>query len=355
MPGSNKAVRRGKARRPKAKYTLPPVEATEVKNNLEKNFGTSISYTLDTASGTTIKQFPGYFAFTKDVWQTIWAHRSTFWRLILLYALISGLISGVSSQSLQTDISGLLRDAGSGVLKGDMSRAGEAGELLLLSVTGAGDSEAGNSQQIVSGLLFLIVWMTTLWLLRAFLAGQSPRLRDGFYNSSAPLVPTLIVGFMLVLQLIPAAIAAIAISAAIPSGIIGGGIVMVLFWGIMLLLVLLSLYLISGTVIALVVVTLPGMTPLGAMRTAKELVSGRRLFIVLRIVWMLLVSTLIWVIIMLALVVLDLLLKGVLVSLEWLPIIPLGYLFVGSISTVWIVSYSYLLYRKVVDIHESSA
>lgn len=294
-------------------------------------------------------ELPGYIAFTVEVWRTLWRYKVTFGTLVVVYALLSGLLVGLASQSTYTQLSELIRTTGGEVFEGSVGKLGEAGVLLVTGLSGGINPTMSESQQLMGSFLVLLIWLTTVWLLRAFLAGHTPRLKDGFYNSGAPLIPTLLLGIVLMLQLIPAAIAAIGISAAMPTGLISEGIEGMLFWAVVLLLVMLSLYWVTSTLIALVVVTLPGMYPLRALTTAHELVVGRRMRIVLRIVWLFCVTLVLWAVTLIPIIIFDAWIKGVWEAIEWVPVVPVALLVASSASVVWIASYVYLLYRKVVD------
>lgn len=294
-------------------------------------------------------KMPGYIAFTKEVWQVLWRNKSIFGLLVGVYALISGVLVGMASQSTYTQIGGLIRETGGDIFQGNFGNISEAGMLLLASLSGGINPNLSESQQLISGLLVLMIWMTTVWLLRALLAGHTPKLRDGLYSAGAPIVPTFILAVFAILQLVPAAVAAIGISAAMPTGLVSSGVEAMLFWAVVALLLLLSLYWLTSTIIALVVVTLPGMYPFYALKTANELVVGRRPRIILRIVWLIVTTVLAWGIIMIPIILFDAWLKGLWQPIEWLPIVPVSLLVCSSVSVVWIASYVYLLYRKVVD------
>jgi Na+-transporting NADH:ubiquinone oxidoreductase subunit NqrE len=121
-----------------------------------------------------------------------------------------------------------------------------------------------------------------------------------------------------------------------------------LFWVAAALLATLSMYWITSTLFALVIVTLPGMYPFKALKTAGDLVVGRRFRILLRFVWMMFITVLIWAITMIPLILLDKWIKGLWSAISWLPTIPVVLLVLGAITIVWISSYVYLLYRKVI-------
>jgi hypothetical protein len=188
-----------------------------------------------------------------------------------------------------------------------------------------------------------------VWLLRALLAGQKPRLRDGLYNAGAPIVPTLLVTLVLVVQLLPLAVVSIGYSAATASGLLSGGIEAMLFWTAALLLTVLSLYWATSTFMALIVVTLPGMYPLQALKSAGDLVVGRRVRILWRLLWILLLIAVIWSVIMIPTIIGDAWLKSVVPALAGVPLVPIILLLLGSVTIVVLAAYVYLLYRKVVE------
>jgi hypothetical protein len=181
------------------------------------------------------------------------------------------------------------------------------------------------------------------------LAGSKVRLRDGLYASGSPILSTFLVALMIGVQLIPIMLAAIGYGAAQASGLLNGGVEAMLFWVAAGLLAVLSLYWVTSTIIALVVVTLPGMYPWQAIRTAGDLVVGRRTRILLRLLWMLFVTLLAWALIVIPLILLDNWLASVWPVVGGLAIIPIVVLTMSSATVVWLASYVYILYRKVVE------
>lgn len=293
-------------------------------------------------------QLPGYFAFTTYVRSTLWAHRKTFLLLTLTYAVLSGVMVGLASQDLYTTLTETLRDTSGEIFQGNAGELGKAGLLLLTAMTGGITQSLTEVQQVYAGLIALMAWLTTVWLLRNILAGHKVKLRDGLYNSAAPLLSTFLVALVLVVQLVPLAIALIGYAAASSSGLLASGVAAMLFWIAAGLLTVLSLYLITSTLLALVVVTLPGMYPMRALKTAGDLVIGRRIRILLRILWMLLGIVVAWAIVMIPIILIDTWLKGLWPTIEWLPIIPVALLIMSSLTVTWSAAYVYLLYRKVV-------
>lgn len=294
-------------------------------------------------------KLPGYVAFTHQVNQTLRVHRKPLLLLALFYAVLYALLVGIASQDNYAALTETLRGAGEELFEGNLGEIGKAGLILGTILTTGISDKLTDAQQIFAALLVLLVWLTTVWLLRNLLAGHKVRVRDGLYNAGAPLISSALVSLVLIVQLLPVGIAAIGYAAASTAGLLTGGVEAMLFWVIMVLLLLLSIYWITATFFALVVVTLPGMYPMRALRTAGDMVIGRRIRIILRLAWMGLCIAVGWLVVMIPIILLDTWLKGMWSQIEWLPIIPVTLLVLTTVSVIWSASYIYLLYRKVVD------
>jgi hypothetical protein len=294
-------------------------------------------------------QLPGYWAFSNYVFQTIWRQRRLFGLLVLVYAILSGLVVGITSQDVYTQLGDALKTTSDDIFNGNLGEIGKAGLLLVATISGGANATPTEGQQIYGAIFVLLTWLTTVWLLRNILAGHAVRLRDGLYSAGAPIVATFFVGIILLVQLLPLGLAFVGYSAAVSSGLLSGGVAEMVFWTVASLLAVLSLYWVTSTIIALVVVTLPGMYPMRALRTAGDLVIGRRLRILLRLLWMLLGIVVVWAVVMIPIIIFDTWLKSVWSAVAGVPIIPLVLLAMGSVTIVWAASYVYLLYRKVVD------
>jgi hypothetical protein len=296
---------------------------------------------------------PGYWAFTNYVRKTLWSNKLLMLRLVTIYALVAVVTAGFASQDVYLQARDLLNVTGQDTFSGVWGEVGKAGMLLASGATGAFNSVSTDNeaaQQIFAGFAAILLWLTTVWLLRAILTGNRPKLRDGLYNAGAPLLSTFIVGSVIIVQLVPLAVAFFAYGAASVSGLLSeGGALSMLFWAVATLLVVLSAYWLTSTLIALVVVTLPGMYPLQALRTAGDLVIGRRIRILLRMLWMMLVVVLFWAVIAIPAIIFDGWLKGVFPMINWLPIVPVLLLVLSSSTVVWVASYIYLLYRRIVE------
>ncbi|NCQ54101.1 hypothetical protein COV88_03445 [Candidatus Saccharibacteria bacterium CG11_big_fil_rev_8_21_14_0_20_41_19] len=293
---------------------------------------------------------PGYWAFTAHVNKTLWSNRKIFILLAVTYAILTVLLVGIASQDMYATLTDTLRTTGTNVFTGDWGEMGRASLLFAATVTGSITQTLTETQQIYSGLLGLLAWLTSVWLLRNILAGHKVKLRDGLYSAGSPLLSTFLVTLLLLVQMLPFALALIGYSAATATGLLAaGGIESMLFWIAAALLTVTSLYLMTSTVFALIIVTIPGMYPLTAIKTAGDLVIGRRLRILKRLIWASLYVSVIWILIMIPIILIDLWIKGLWSTISWVPTIPIVMLALSSSTIVWVSSYVYLLYRKVID------
>ncbi|NTW61502.1 hypothetical protein HGB24_02340, partial [Candidatus Saccharibacteria bacterium] len=222
------------------------------------------------------------------------------------------------------------------------------------ALSGGLSPSLSEAQQIYAGLIFIMGWLTIIWLLRNLIAGNKVRVRDGLYNSGSPILPTIMVTILMIFQALPLAIAIIAYGAAVSTGLLNGGVEAMLFWIFAALMAFLSIYWLTSTFFALIIVTLPGMYPYRAIRLASDLVIGRRLRIIYRLLWMIFILALVWAVVAIPIILLDEWLKGLWPAIKWLPVVPVVLLILNVFSVIWGSTYIYLLYRKVVD-DESNA
>jgi len=297
---------------------------------------------------------PGYWKFTGDVRRMLWNNKKLFLLVALVYAVMTAALVGMASQDTYTQLQESLDSTSNAVLEGNFGEISKAGLLLASGALGVLQQTPTDTQRIFAAFLGIFVWLTTIWLLRAIMAGKKPTLRDGLYNAGAPIVPTILVSSVAILQLLPIALAAIGFGAASTTGALNGIEAMV-FWVAAGLLALVSLYWIAGTIVALVVITLPGMSPMRAIRSAGDLVVGRRIRFLLRLLWSALLLLAIWVIVMVPIILFDSWLKDKLPQVDWLPIVPVMLLVMLSLSVIWTGTYAYMLYRKMVDDDASPA
>lgn len=278
------------------------------------------------------------------------------WRLFLpfiaimvaSYILLVGLMNEEFYQKYQTAIDESSAEVG-GKSLGNFARAG----VLLVStvMTGGLDVGMGDLAVFLMIFLFLTMWLVTIYLLRRLMAGSKIRLRDALYNALSPLISTIVVFTVIFVQCIPIMFVIISYSAALETGFLTTpfyALVYFLFAGSMLLL---SGYLLSGSIMSLIAVTAPGLYPLRAIFAASDLAAGRRTRIVLRVLFLGVVLALIYLIVMMPIILLDLWFK----SMGWLanwPIVPFFLLVTTCFVFIYTTAYLYIYYRWLLDYKE---
>lgn len=294
-------------------------------------------------------KLPGYWSFTNYVRATLWRNWRLFGGLALVYIAATIIISGFGAQETYANLSDTLKSTSGDLFKGNFGAIGQASLLLVSTLTTGLSPDVTQAQSVLAGLVVFFGWLATIWLLRNTLAGHHPKLRDGLYNSGSPVLATVLVGFIITVQMLPAAIAIIVFSAAQTSGLLEIGVSAMAVWTSVILLGLLTVYWISSSFIALVIVTLPGMYPMQAIRTAGDLVVGRRLRMLFRLLWLLFIVVLAWAIIVIPIILLDDWMKQLMPAIAWLPVVPLTVIGLSAVTLIFATSYVYLLYRRIVD------
>lgn len=288
---------------------------------------------------------PGYWGFTNQVRLLLVGNKGLFLKFAALNSIISWLVFGLMSQENYVLMSEAVNTLSTDLFQGDIS--GLPLNLAIFSgvLGGVFSGQLTEAQQIYGGLLFLLSWLTLVWLMRQIMAGhKNVRLRDGLYSSGSPLIPTFLLCMVVLVQLVPLIFALAAYFTTNSFNVLGIPFFSILFWLLELLLVVASLYWLSSSFMALIVVTLPGMYPFQALRVGGDLVTGRRLRILYRLTWLFFSIFFLWLLVLLPIIFLT----GAL-DIEWLPLVPIAVLLLGSVSMVWASAYVYLLYRKLVD------
>lgn len=297
----------------------------------------------------------GYFSFSKMVTATLWRNKWFFLKLLAAMVASAVLLIGLAPQSLITSMRSALDqtidkiDDPLGEVNRPLLRAG----LLFRSLfQDFGLNQTGQNSTVsvfLLGLLLLIIWLTVVWYLRNTLAGHEVKLRDSLYQAGAPIVPTVLVLLFMLLQLIPAALFMIVFSAAQQTDFLTTGIEGMVFASIAFLVVVLTLYWMISTVVALIVVTLPGMYPMKALRISGDLVVGRRLKLLLRMVWHAVGLLLVWLIILIPLILLLDNPNPLADFLNKWPVIQSVLVVLSMLTVIWTSVYVYFLYRRLIE------
>lgn len=217
-------------------------------------------------------RMPNVWRLAKTAAQTLWQHKWLFVGITLIYALLSLLLGQGFSGG--TDVSSL-KDELSQVFTGNIGALASSVSIFVAMVGSAG-SNTGNTAGPYQLILAVIASLAIIWSFRQVLAGHAVKVRDAYYRGMYPLIPFVLILLVIGLQLIPLLIGSTIYGVVINNGIAVYGVEK-LIWGLLFaLLALLSLYMITSSVFALYIVTLPNMTPLRALRSARELVRYRR-------------------------------------------------------------------------------
>ena len=292
---------------------------------------------------------PGYFAFTSSVVRHLLTYKKLFVGLIITMTVLSIIFVGMSSQDKFVSLSTLLSDYGKEATEGGYKELTKTLALAFGTVMSSLSVQSSEVEQLVSIIFSIIIWLTTVWLIRAQLSGRNPKLRDGLYNAGSPIVSTFLVGMILILQLAPAFIGYTVYNIAANTNALTNGVVAFLASAVLILLIILSVYLITSTIIALVVVALPGMYPWRAIAIAGDLVIGRRLRILLRITWLILVLAVSWLVIILPVLLFTSWMQTTYEFTSRIPIAPIVLSLASTTGVVFGCSYVYLLYRGIVN------
>ena len=188
-------------------------------------------------------------------------------------------------------------------------------------------------------LIFLMIWLTTIFMVRHLMARHKVTLRDGLYNAMTPLLSSLVVFVVIVIESLPILLVIIAYSAAVQTGFLTMPFYALLFFGFAGLMFTLSGYLLSSSRIALIATSAPGLYPWQALTTASELMMGRRIRFILRLIALILVLGVIWAVIILPLAALK-------IPVEVLSVIMA---LLGCFSATYATIYLYLYYRYLLD------
>jgi hypothetical protein len=203
---------------------------------------------------------------------TIWSAKKLFLGIVVIYGLLTVvLVQGLGNSS---DIQSL-KDSFSSATQGQLGHLLSGLAIFSFLVASSGNSASTNSSPYQT-ILILFISLVVIWALRQTMAGVTVRIRDAFYQGAYPLVVFLLVLLVICIQLLPMFVGAQLYSFVVSNGIATLVVERVL-WGVLLvLLMLLSLYMLSSSLFALYIATLPNMTPIKALRSARELVRYRR-------------------------------------------------------------------------------
>ena len=288
---------------------------------------------------------PGIMYHIMHSFRMIFKNWKLFLPLLIIVVILNVVFIGIMSEANYIQFQDIMDQTSAEVTGGDIGSVAKAGLLLISTITTGGLSGDSSEAAVVFGvIIFLIIWLTTIFLLRHIMAGHKVKLRDGLYNAMTPLISSFLVFVVAVLQCIPIFILIIAFSAAVRTEFLATPFYALLFFIFAVLMILLSGYLLSSSLIAFIAVSAPGMYPLRALNTASDLMMGRRVRFIIRLIALLIALAIVWVIVMLPLILFDMWMK----QFEWtagIPFVPICLTIMTCFTAIYVTVYLYLYYR----------
>ncbi len=205
----------------------------------------------------------------------VWANKKLFGGIALIYGalnvlLVRGFSSGRDVLQLKEQLDVLLGGVSGRLASSVVTFVG------LLGSSGAGGTATAGLYQSV---LLVLGSLAVIWALRQVLAKHRVRVRDAFYQGMYPVVPFVLVFLLMGVQLLPLTAGGALYSASVSYGIALHPVEKIAAFTVFIALALWSLRMITASLFALYIVTLPNMTPWAAYKSARQLVYGRRLLI----------------------------------------------------------------------------
>jgi hypothetical protein len=268
----------------------PTVRKT--KNSRRQRVASKQSATSPLASVVTATPAPVAEAAAASEQATVWrllgrtlAHGRQHWQFWLKFLLLFAVLNLLLVHNVANDVASLKAQLAS--FLGTNSPATGLGTYALLLATNSSAAGAAGAYQY---LLLIIGSLAAIWSLRQFMSDQPPatlRLRDSLYRGMAPLIPFVLVLIVLSLELIP-----VVLSGGLYGIVASGGIIRTWFEQLLFLAIFfaglgLTIWLLMRTIFALYIVTLTDMTPMRALRDANQIVKGRQLNVMRKLIFLL--------------------------------------------------------------------
>lgn len=229
-------------------------------------------------------------------------------------------------------------------LSGAFTRAfnGHPGSLfsgfnLFVLLIGSGGSNASSSANAYRTFLFLAVSLAVIYVLRTVMSGGTTKFRDAFYKGMYPLIPFILVIVWLAVEFIPLVVAGFLYSLSQNAGVAVNLFDNIILDIVFLLIASVSFYFVTSGVFAAYIVTLPDMTPMKAIRSARTIVKKRRLVVFAKLAFLPAFVLVIGAILMVPFI---LLMK---------PVISIVFIILSLIFFEFMHTYLYSLYRELIE------
>lgn len=219
-------------------------------------------------------KLPAVWVLMFRAWQQLNTQRRVFLGITIVYGLlmlifVRGLSGGLDAVELKANVLGFFEGGGANL----------GSSLAVFGVlVGSASSTNGDLAALYQTVILVVMSLTYIWAFRQTSANpkQRVRVKEAFYNACQPIIQFIIVLFAITLQLLPLGLGNILFGYVIIGGFAATPIEKALWYILIALLMLLTIYMVSSSFFALFVVTLPGTKPMQALKAARELVRYRR-------------------------------------------------------------------------------
>ena len=280
-----------------------------------------------------VRKLASVWELSKKSFDLIINHYKIFLGIALIYGLLTlvlvkGFSGGLNVSTLKTDLNQVF-SGNFGALA-----SGLGVFVVMIGSAGSNSTAASSPYQLV---IAIVTSLAVIWSLRQVLANKKFRLRDTYYKSMYPLIPFILVLAIVSLQLIPLMIGSTIYGMVVSYGIAVSIIERIIWVLVFLGLATLTIYWLSSSLFALYIVTLPDMTPIKALRSAKELVTGYRWQVIRKVIALPVILLAAAIVVMLPVIVIL------------TPLAQWVFFLLTSVVLVAINTYMYLLYRELMN------
>jgi hypothetical protein len=277
------------------------------------------------------KPLIGSFKLTFRVFQIFVKFWKSLGGIVLVYLILNVVFaSGISNVSATfKNIKDNLNTGGGQAL---WHAAGGFGSLI--GSAGSSSSATGSSLQTA---LFIIESLVIIWALRHLLSGQKISIKQAYYRSMFPLIPFLLVIAVIIIQLLPASVGGSVLAVITNSALTNASAATAASIILLILLAGWSIYMVSASVFALYIVTLPEIEPRQALRSAKDLVKFRRWAVIRRVLFMPL-----FIVAVMAVIIIPLILYASV-------LVPAVFYILSMLTILFVHTYLYSLYRELLE------
>lgn len=298
-------------------------------------------------------EIPGMMHHILKSFGLIFRNWKLFLPLLLIVVVLNVIFVGIMDEGDYEQFHEVLNQTSEQVTGGDIGNVAKAGLILVSTVTTGGLSgESSEAATVFGVIIFLIIWLVTIFLLRHLMAGHKVKLRDGLYNAMTPMISTFLVSVVALIQCIPIFLLIVAYSAAVQTDFLATPFYALVFFIFAVVMIIISAYLLSSSLIALVAVSAPGLYPMRALHAASDLMMGRRVKFILRLVALIIVLALMWVVVMLPLIVFDLVMKSAFDWTSGIPFIPICLNIMTCFTSIYVTVYLYVYYKWMLGYEE---